>query len=1774
MQYQNSIQNFVGVDTPHSQFSNQLNPSSNSQHMRMSPQAYLNSSQQDIQQIKQQQNQVSQYNMINQNYSQITQNTVQSPTNSSLNNKTIQFRNQIENSRISNPKSQSSSHSQVNVNTQNKVIETNVLLQQLEKLEQNMKHKQPNASIIESKSSLSQKNAQIEEEQIKLSLLSLNLDQQHVRDKIQQQYLLSYSNNDYIMENQQSSNIDPSLIAINDRVLMSQTSQASKASNYQTQKNASIQEFNNQSCSVPDIRTSPEQHQFSTFQKNHNELMEDINVRSSVFSNASMKQIQEGSQTQVASVLVSEASEKKNDSAYSSFSDVFDGHIKICRNDVKYTSHSNYKGLPQIQTNSNYQWVQPQSRYAQLYKFPILINENSDQNKPISFSKCNKRIDLAIQEMFQQSYFKKGEQLTERLSSPSGNKNENFQHQNQSQKVKQPFEYGNSDLIQSNQIQQRILNPRRRQNGQSFQSEDVLDTLEEMAFEEKDVDLLRDNSNQFQKASSVIQNDIDQAIENSLNKSNITMEDNNKATKQRRRSNQEQNEPNRQIQVQEGLEEQKTMSFNYQLNSNLTTFRGDVQGKPKESLGRISPSKQIPINHNEKVFELRMDEFNNDTSFDTLTSDRLFQTQTEDNFPLSSTRQANRLSKQTSDDHNLQNDSIIETELKKINKNLNTFTVEHFNNLRDQIQKVGFYQASQKAKREFNLITAESINTMMSIKDEDNDIFITEESRAQNKFQNLYANSTTASKNLYQINQSQKLQIQNFQDKIQGKDQSNPLLRKIVICEQSIQRNHTVIEILHSVPCSGFMSSPSILYSSNEKESVAFIDKNQKAQFPLSRLVSPATLYSMSFTQVAWISCGYEHCMVLTNLGQVASWGFGASGCLGHGDYVAYLQPKYINQGEIFGKFITYIDAGGYHNSAIDIEGNLYMWGRSDVGQLGLKVNQLQKDNYGFVSLIPQQLKYFENKQRRIKQVALGEAHSIALDHEGAVYSFGWNNHSQLGFKQEHCEQKAEVKFAIYRIQFFDNMPCSKIASGSIFSVAITEQRTNLYIWGSGSNGQLGLGNIKQADQPTLVEFPNNSQVIDVNCGDSNVIALLGNSQVYGWGEGITNSNTIIKDLRESMSSQNFSSLGVNQEFSQYRLTSNPTMNQYNLISSLPKQLKEVDIAHTFLIKKRQHGIGNIQNHQLQVPLKNNDQQNLINQKKGFNYAGMPRNLPSNNTICEVSEKDSDYDEKSKILRRNGQTSTMQTCHSSLLQNAQLSQSQISSSLSKFANQDSRPKIEMIYKEANKFIPMRSQSPQVQDVKIISQDIKNFGNKKGSVISISSNNPLSLDNIDRANKNQDFHNQLLVNSQTVKTNRVNRNDIISKLEEFTHSNIMKYEQQNDSSIKQYNNMTTKNGSKNQIKNLNIQTSMGARNHGKLQIQTSNSILESQSSKRIKHITSVGQIDLGLNSSQNLNSNTYSNNSSRLSQRDSDQLQKPIQTQSQQNKIKRVRSPQPDQLFSQKIKGQGSKKQLSPKKVNQKGKNVPTPKNNLKINNLQTYSSQSILSNQIQHSATSKVLNTHAMSTRNKNIQLKTTVQNTSQSDMSFKKTIANTTSQQNLQLKEALSTSRLHQKPIQTLASPTNASNYDQVYQKLQSFATTTKNTVSQLLSPSRMLQKASLHSGVISLNDTTQVNTTRHQKKLSINSNQNNYHSGSMLIPSGIQMGSNGSSSVIGTQPNTQQYLNSINSQQSIFNFNDKTVGLKPRGPKIGMTGSGQQNRLGNRSAKVSPKSNRNTYI
>jgi alpha-tubulin suppressor-like RCC1 family protein len=63
----------------------------------------------------------------------------------------------------------------------------------------------------------------------------------------------------------------------------------------------------------------------------------------------------------------------------------------------------------------------------------------------------------------------------------------------------------------------------------------------------------------------------------------------------------------------------------------------------------------------------------------------------------------------------------------------------------------------------------------------------------------------------------------------------------------------------------------------------------------------------------------------------------------------------------------------------------------------------------GFVVASPKKVSYFSDSGLTINQVSLGEAHSLVLDSNGSVYSFGWGDLGQLGIKG--VQKNADLQF-------------------------------------------------------------------------------------------------------------------------------------------------------------------------------------------------------------------------------------------------------------------------------------------------------------------------------------------------------------------------------------------------------------------------------------------------------------------------------------------------------------------------------------------------------------------------------------------------------------------------------------------------------------------------------------------------------------------------------------------------------------------------------------------
>lgn len=66
----------------------------------------------------------------------------------------------------------------------------------------------------------------------------------------------------------------------------------------------------------------------------------------------------------------------------------------------------------------------------------------------------------------------------------------------------------------------------------------------------------------------------------------------------------------------------------------------------------------------------------------------------------------------------------------------------------------------------------------------------------------------------------------------------------------------------------------------------------------------------------------------------------------------------------------------------------------------------------------------------------------------------------------------------------------------------LSEGVGNVYAFGFGGHGQLGLGNFKDSNVPQLVAAVEGKQITQVCCGGGHTVALTAKGELYLWGDG------------------------------------------------------------------------------------------------------------------------------------------------------------------------------------------------------------------------------------------------------------------------------------------------------------------------------------------------------------------------------------------------------------------------------------------------------------------------------------------------------------------------------------------------------------------------------------------------------------------------------------------------------------------------------------------------
>jgi len=166
----------------------------------------------------------------------------------------------------------------------------------------------------------------------------------------------------------------------------------------------------------------------------------------------------------------------------------------------------------------------------------------------------------------------------------------------------------------------------------------------------------------------------------------------------------------------------------------------------------------------------------------------------------------------------------------------------------------------------------------------------------------------------------------------------------------------------------------------------------------------------------------------------------------------------------------------------------------------------------------PKLVEYFKEKGIKIKDVSMGDYHTIALDEEGDVYTWGyagkkgafnWLYTQEVG-ALGHGDREAMFVPKKVKLLKDENVKATQIAGGLYHSLVLTAEN-QVYIWGRGLYGVLGNGTNNYALLPELnqeiegikEEYTDDEsrKIVKIDAADDYSTIITGAGDLFAWGK-------------------------------------------------------------------------------------------------------------------------------------------------------------------------------------------------------------------------------------------------------------------------------------------------------------------------------------------------------------------------------------------------------------------------------------------------------------------------------------------------------------------------------------------------------------------------------------------------------------------------------------------------------------------------------------------------
>ena len=303
---------------------------------------------------------------------------------------------------------------------------------------------------------------------------------------------------------------------------------------------------------------------------------------------------------------------------------------------------------------------------------------------------------------------------------------------------------------------------------------------------------------------------------------------------------------------------------------------------------------------------------------------------------------------------------------------------------------------------------------------------------------------------------------------------------------------------------------------------------NQTSHDNLNKLTLPRIIFKLKNQYVNKIYSGWEHNIIINNHGELFSFGHnknyqcGLPNNKGNNDKIN--NPTNIS---IINNNFKALSAacGNEHTLVLKNDNSVYAFGNNEDGELGLQDRNIKTYTFNKIN--------FGKYTNQIIQISAGTVHNLALTRDGKVFAWGSSQGGQLGLQEEYLLNKPGFKETLFLYEptfvhinktLKHNNPKNnldiddndddfiiKVACGEAHSVALSNTG-NVYSWGFGSNGQLGLGfcedtfepgygtQLSRKFTPQYIKHLEDDMIIDIQCGKTFSMFINNNKDIFACG--------------------------------------------------------------------------------------------------------------------------------------------------------------------------------------------------------------------------------------------------------------------------------------------------------------------------------------------------------------------------------------------------------------------------------------------------------------------------------------------------------------------------------------------------------------------------------------------------------------------------------------------------------------------------------------------------